>query len=235
VFRCKRSEPVLAGVVKFTERVLPIFRREEERCLRERTTAVGLWEFSKHFRLFDQYPRPLDSRFALWRSIAFHVEERGYERGLELDLILPKGRSAGQGRNQVEAMRQLLYSFDQGRALQRPQSGSAPKTRSPLDQASFSAVTREQFRLALPRRSPAVTSTSPEDRAERRARSTVMFSDLVVLSEMRRRDSAARRRVCGEVHGRWRACVFRLEGSAAFRTATIRGISTREGATRADG
>jgi hypothetical protein len=29
MFRCERREPVLAGIVKFTKRILPIFRREE--------------------------------------------------------------------------------------------------------------------------------------------------------------------------------------------------------------
>ena len=38
--RREHREPVLAGIVKFTERVLPIFRREQEGRLRERNPSA---------------------------------------------------------------------------------------------------------------------------------------------------------------------------------------------------
>ena len=38
--RGKRREPVLAGVAKFTKRVLPVFRREEDGCMRERNLSA---------------------------------------------------------------------------------------------------------------------------------------------------------------------------------------------------
>ena len=69
--------------------------------------------FSEHFRLFDQHPRSLDGRFGLWRSVAFHVEERGYERHLELDFLLPTGRSARQRCDLGKCAPKLLYRFDQ--------------------------------------------------------------------------------------------------------------------------
>jgi len=84
---------------------------------------------------------------------------------------------------------------------------------------------------ATPQPAP-VTEPKSQDTAERR-QVTVMFSDLVGstalsarmdpedlrevhfgLSALRRRNSAPLRRVRGEIHGRWRAGVFRLSAGA---------------------
>jgi class 3 adenylate cyclase len=82
--------------------------------------------------------------------------------------------------------------------------------------------------MTKPPSADAAPSAHPKDRAERR-HVTVMFSDLVGstalsarmdpedpprghfgLSEVRRQDRAALRRLRGEVHGRWGPGVFRL-------------------------
>ena len=71
------------------------------------------------------------------------------ERDLELDLFATQRRSGGQGRDLVKRACKLLDGFDQRRARQRPLSGLAPQTRSFLDQASLSAVTRQNLRLVF--------------------------------------------------------------------------------------
>ena len=99
--------------------------------------------------MFDQQTCLLHSRFGFRRSIAFDMDERGYERDLKLDLLATQRGRGGQGRDLVERARELLYGFDQRRALQRPLSRLAPQARGLLDQPSLSAVTRQQLRLVL--------------------------------------------------------------------------------------
>ena len=105
--------------------------------------------FSERFSLFDQQTRPLRSRLGFRRSIPFDVHERGYERDLKLDLLATQRGSAGQSRDLIEGAGELLYSFNQRRALQRPLSRFAPQARRLLDQPGFGAVTRQQLRLVL--------------------------------------------------------------------------------------
>ena len=104
---------------------------------------------SERIGLFDQQTSPLSSGLRFRRSITFDMEERGYERDLKFDLFATQRRRGRQGRNLAEGTGELLGSFDQGRALQRPLSRLAPKARGLLDQASLGAVTRQQLRLAL--------------------------------------------------------------------------------------
>ena len=80
--------------------------------------------------MFDQQTRLLHSRLGFRRRIPFDVHERGYERDLKLDLLATQRRRGGQGRDLVKCARELLYGFDQRRALQRPLSRLAPKARA---------------------------------------------------------------------------------------------------------
>jgi class 3 adenylate cyclase len=64
------------------------------------------------------------------------------------DAALQRGRG-GQSRNLAESTRDLLYGFDQRRALHRPLPRLAPQVHRLLDLPSFSAVTREQLRLTF--------------------------------------------------------------------------------------
>ena len=104
---------------------------------------------SERFSLFDQQTCPLRSRLGFRRSIPFDMHEWGYERDLKLDLLATQRGRGGQGRDLVERARELLYGFDQRRALQRPLSRFAPQARGLLDQPSLGAVTRQQFGLVL--------------------------------------------------------------------------------------
>ena len=104
---------------------------------------------AERFSLFDQQTCPLHSRLGFRRRIAFDMDEWSYERDLKLDLLATQRGRGGQGRDLVEGARELLYGFNQRRALQRPLSRFAPQARSLLDQASLGAVTRQQLRLAL--------------------------------------------------------------------------------------
>ena len=72
-----------------------------------------------------------------------------HERNLKLDLLATQRGGGWQGHNLVEGACELLYGFDQRRALQRPLTGLAPQARGLLDQPSLGAVTRQQFRLTL--------------------------------------------------------------------------------------
>ena len=54
-----------------------------------------------------------------------------------------------QGRNLGNGSRELLYGFNQRRALQRPLSRLAPQDHGFLDQPSFGAMSRQQLWLAL--------------------------------------------------------------------------------------
>ena len=105
--------------------------------------------FPESFGLFDQQTCPLRSRLGFRRSIPFDMDERGYERDLKLDLLATQRRRGGQGRDLVEGARELLYGFDQRRALQRPLSRLAPQARRLLDQPGLGAVTRQQLGLVL--------------------------------------------------------------------------------------
>ena len=79
----------------------------------------------------------------------FDMDERGYQRDLKLDLLAAQRRRGRQRRDLIKRARELLYGFNQRRALQRPLSRLAPEARSLLDQPSLGAVTRQQFGLAL--------------------------------------------------------------------------------------
>ena len=48
---------------------------------------------SERFSLFDQQTRPLRSRLGFRRSIAFDMDEWGYERDLKLDLLRGAARA----------------------------------------------------------------------------------------------------------------------------------------------
>ena len=99
--------------------------------------------------LFEQQTRLLHGRFGFRRSISFDVDERGDECYLKIDLLATQRGRGWQGRDLVEGARELLYGFDQRRALQRPLSRFAPQARRLLDLPSFGAVTRQQLWLAL--------------------------------------------------------------------------------------
>ena len=104
---------------------------------------------SERFSLFDQQTCLLRSRLGFRRGIAFDVHRAGYERDLKLDLLATQRGRGGQGRDLVERTRELLRSFDQRRALQRPLSRLAPEARRLLDQPGLGAVTRQQLGLVL--------------------------------------------------------------------------------------
>ena len=48
----------------------------------------------------------------------FEMHEWRYERYLKLDLIATQRGGRGQGRNMLKGTGELLYCFNQGRALQ---------------------------------------------------------------------------------------------------------------------
>jgi hypothetical protein len=77
-------------------------------------------------RLFDQYARPLRSRFCFGRGISFDMHKRENERDSELDFFPAKRRTVGHGSNEVHGPRELFYSLDEGGALQRLLSSYAP-------------------------------------------------------------------------------------------------------------
>jgi hypothetical protein len=94
------------------------------------------WVFrrlSKRFSLFDQQTCPLHGCLGFLGGIAFDREEWGYERDLKLDLFATQRGRGGQGRNLVERKRDLLYGFNQCRALRRPLSRFAPQPSGFLD------------------------------------------------------------------------------------------------------
>jgi hypothetical protein len=68
---------------------------------------------------------------------------------LKLDLLAAQCRRGGQRRNLVKRTCQLFDGFDKGRARQGPLSGFAPQSGSFFDQASLSAVTRQNLGLVL--------------------------------------------------------------------------------------
>jgi len=104
---------------------------------------------AKRFGLFDQQTCPPYGGLSFRRSISFDVHEWAYECDLKLNLLATKRRSGRQGGDLGQCTRELLYGFDQCRALQRPLSRLAPQVRSFPDQPSFGAVTCQQFRLVL--------------------------------------------------------------------------------------
>jgi hypothetical protein len=81
------------------------------------------------------------------------MEEWGYECNLKLDFFATQGGRGGQGRSLVERTPELLRSFDQCRALRRPQSGLAPQRRGFLDLPCLGAVGAPTARAGS-RRSP---------------------------------------------------------------------------------
>src|SRR5208282_777819 len=89
------------------------YRKQEQRVFGRLT---------ERFSLFDQQTRPLSSRLGLRRGIPFDMDEWGYERDLKLDLLAAQHRRGAQSRDLVEGSSELLNSFDQRRARQRPLS-----------------------------------------------------------------------------------------------------------------
>jgi hypothetical protein len=77
-------------------------RTTQSRALNDSTKNAGsaarvFRRLSKRFRLVDQQAGLLHRRFGFRGGISFHVEERGYEGDLKLDLILAQRGRAGQG------------------------------------------------------------------------------------------------------------------------------------------
>src|SRR4029077_5652042 len=91
----------------------------------------------------------LNGRLAFGRSRSLDVNERVYERDLELDLFTAQFRRSRQGANLSETTGELCHSLYQGRTLQRPPSRFAPQTCGLPGQSGLAAMTREQFRLVL--------------------------------------------------------------------------------------
>jgi hypothetical protein len=69
--------------------------------------------------LFDQNTRPLYSRLAFRRSIAFHMMERINEGDLQLDLLATQRGCSAQRRDKVNCAGKLGSSFEQRGTLQR--------------------------------------------------------------------------------------------------------------------
>jgi hypothetical protein len=99
--------------------------------------------------LFDQQTCVLHGRLGFRRSVPFDMHEWGYERDLQLDLLATQRGSGGQSRNLAESARELLYGFNQRRALQRTLSRLAPQAHGLLDQPGLGAVMRQDLRPAL--------------------------------------------------------------------------------------
>jgi hypothetical protein len=80
---------------------------------------------------------------------SFYMANRDYESDLKLDPLATQRGRGGEGRDLVERTGQLRQGFNQRRAVQRPLSCFRRKACRFLDQASFGAVMRQQFRLVL--------------------------------------------------------------------------------------
>ena len=102
---------------------------------------------SERFSLFDQQTCPLRSRLGFRRRISFDMDEWGYQRDLKLDLLATQRGRGGQGRDLVKGTGELLDSFDQRRALQRPLSRFAPPFDGRFGEARLGEVVRQQLRL----------------------------------------------------------------------------------------
>ena len=120
-------------------------KAEEDREQQQRVFR----RLSKRFRLVDQQAGPLYRRLGFRRGIAFHMEQRGYERDLKLDLLPTQRGCARQGRKLVKRAGKLRHSFYQRRPLQRPLPRLPPQARSLFDQSGLGAVTRQQLRLVF--------------------------------------------------------------------------------------
>src|SRR6516165_4086944 len=107
------------------------------------------YRLSKRFSFFDQQTCSLLGRLGFRRSIASDMDKWGYERDLKPDLIATQSWCAWQGRDLTEGAGELLYGFDQRRALDRPLSCFAPLKRGLFDQPSFGVVARQQLGLVL--------------------------------------------------------------------------------------
>src|SRR5258708_37150530 len=92
---------------------------------------------------------PLTSRLGLRRGVPFDMHEWGYECDLKLDLLATQRGSGRQRLSLVEGTRELLYGFNQRRALQRPLSRFAPQAHRLLDQSGLGAMARQQLRPPL--------------------------------------------------------------------------------------
>src|SRR4051794_28368987 len=82
--------------------------------------------FPERFGSLNQPPRLLGSRPGFGRGITLDVNERSYERDLELDLLATKRRRAWQGRGLLEGPGELGRGFGQRRAIKRKLSSLAP-------------------------------------------------------------------------------------------------------------
>jgi hypothetical protein len=116
-------------------------RREEQQwvfgCITER------------FGSFDQHACSFSSRPGIRRGVPFDVREGCDERNLKFDFLAAKPWRSWQRSKLIERARQLLDGFNEGRARKGALSGFAPQSGGFFDQASFSAVTRQDLRLAL--------------------------------------------------------------------------------------
>src|SRR5258706_13923980 len=92
---------------------------------------------------------PLPSRLGLRRGVPFDMHKWGYECDLKLDLLATQRGSGGQRLSLAEGTRELLYGFNQRRALQRSLSRFAPQAHRLLDQSGLGAMARQQLRLTL--------------------------------------------------------------------------------------
>src|ERR1700692_3154536 len=75
------------------------------------------------------------------------MHQRVYERGLQLDLLAAQRGSGRQGRNLGNGTPELLYGFNQCRALQRPLPRYVPPFERGLGETCLGEVMRHQLRL----------------------------------------------------------------------------------------
>jgi hypothetical protein len=94
---------------------------------------------SERFSLFDQQTRALHGRLSFGSGIPFDMDERGYERDLQLDLFATQRRSAGQGLNLRQSAGELRHSLHQRRATQ----GLVGRLSPPLDRKIVEACQGE--------------------------------------------------------------------------------------------
>ena len=81
---------------------------------------------SQRFSLFHQQTCLRRSGLRFRRSKPFDMDEWGYDRDLELDLLATQRGRAGQRCDLVQGSAELRLCFNQRRAFQRPLSRLAP-------------------------------------------------------------------------------------------------------------
>ena len=111
---------------------------EEDRQQEERVFE----SLSSLFSLFDQQTCPLYSLLRFRRGEAYDIVKGSYQCDLKSYLLTAKIGRAGQGGDLRKCAREMLDSFGQCRALQRPLSRLTPQVSSFLDQSSLGAMTR---------------------------------------------------------------------------------------------